>query len=101
MESSLGAKIYVDPLGRFAIRIDDHEIEFCQEVPVSIQGDRYMDPYATMSLIVEDPQVYNQWGIKDNKNKGKSLMVEDIEAPPMLDPNLFRQQVNSILLQRM
>ena len=29
MENSHGAKIYVDPLGRFAIRIDDHEIEFC------------------------------------------------------------------------
>ena len=28
MENSLGAKICVDPLERFAIRIDDHEIEF-------------------------------------------------------------------------
>ena len=29
MENSHGAKIYVDSLGRSAVRIDDHEIEFC------------------------------------------------------------------------
>ena len=59
MENSLGSNIYVDPLGRFAIKFDDHKIEFRQEVPVSIQGDRYMDPYATMYLIVKDSQSYN------------------------------------------
>ena len=48
MENSLGEKIYVDPLGRFVVRIDDHEIEFQQEVPINIQEDMYMDPYATM-----------------------------------------------------
>ena len=71
MENSHGAKIYVDPLGRSAVRIDDHEIEFCQEVPVSVQGDRYIDPYATMYLVVEDYMNYNQWGIKIDKNKRK------------------------------
>ena len=71
IENSHGAKIYVDPLGRSAVRIDDHEIEFRQEVPVSVQGDRYIDPYATMYLVVEDPMNYNQWGVKVDKNKGK------------------------------
>ena len=56
-----------------------------------------MDPYATMYLKVEYPQAYNNQGIKDNKNKGKSSM-EDVEAPPIVDSNLFCQ-VNSILLQ--
>ena len=59
-----------------------------------------MDAYATMYLIVKDSHLYNQWGIKDNKSKGKSSMVEDVEAPPMVDPNLL-WQVNSILLQQM
>ena len=59
MKNSHGAKIYVDPLGRSAIRIDDHEIEFCQEVPMSVQGDRYIDPYAIMYLVVEDLMNYN------------------------------------------
>ena len=27
-ENSLGVKVYVDPLGRFAVRLDDYEIEF-------------------------------------------------------------------------
>ena len=74
MENSLRAKIFVDPLGRFAVRIDDHKIEFKLEVPISIQGDKYMDPYATTYLIVEDPQPYNHWVIKDNKHKGKIPM---------------------------
>ena len=85
-----GAKIYVDPLRRSTVRIDDHEIEFHQEV--CIQGHRYMDPYATMYLIVKDPQLYNQWGIKDNKNKGKSPIVEDVETPLVADPNLFHRR---------
>ena len=88
MENCFRANIHVDPLGRFGARIDDHKIEFRQEVPVSLQGDRYMDPYATMYLIVEDPHNYTQYGIKENKNKGKSPMVE-MEAPPSVDPNLF------------
>ena len=72
MENSHGAKVYyVDPIGRSAVRIDDHEIEVCQEVTVSVQGDRYVDPYATMYMVVEDPVNYNQWGIKIDKNKGK------------------------------
>ena len=71
MENSHGAKIYADPLGRSAVRIDDYEIEFCQEVPVSVQGDRYIDPYATMYFVVEDPMNYNHWGVKIEKNKGK------------------------------
>ena len=72
MEKSHGAKIYVDPLERSAVRIDDHEIEFCQEVPVSVQGDRYIDPYATMYLVVEDPMSYNHWGVKIDKKKEKN-----------------------------
>ena len=48
LEKSLRAKIYVDPLGRFAVRIDNQKVEFRQEVPVSLQEDRYMNPYATM-----------------------------------------------------
>lgn len=47
-----------------------------------------MDPYATMYPMVDDPQEYNHWGIKIDKNKEKRPM-EDIEAPPMVDPNLF------------
>ena len=39
MDNPLGAKVYVDPLGRTAVRVDDHEIEFQMEVPVSVQGD--------------------------------------------------------------
>ena len=58
-----------------------------------------MDPYATMYVIVKDPQSYNHWGIKDSKNKGKSPM-EEVEAPPNVDPNIFCM-VDSILLQQM
>ena len=99
MKKSYGAKIYVDPIGRFAIRIDNHDIEFCQEIPVSVQGDRFIDPYATiMYLAVYDPLSYNQWGIKIDRNKGKKPMFEDVESLPLVDPSLFKQ-VNAALLQ--
>ena len=88
MENSLGVRNYVYPLGRFIVRIDDHKNELRQEVSMSIQGDGYMNLYATMYLIVEDPQRYNHWEITDDKNKEKSPMVE-VEVPPNVDPNLF------------
>ena len=100
MENSYGAKIYVDPIGRSAIRIDDHEIEFRQEIPISVQGDRYMDPYATMHLIVDEPLKYNQWVIKMDPIKGKETMFEEVETPPPVDASLFKQ-INSVLLQWM
>ena len=28
MENSLGAKVYVDPLGRYVVRVENHKIEF-------------------------------------------------------------------------
>ena len=100
MENSYGAKTYVDPIGTSTVRIDDHNIEFCKEVLVSVQGDRYIDSYATMYLVVEEPLSYNQWEIKIDKNKGGKPMFEDIEAPPLVDPSLLRQ-VNFVLLQWM
>ena len=100
MENSYGAKIYVDPIGRFAVKIDDHEIEFRQEIPVSVQGVQYMDPYATMYLVVDVPLKYNQCGIKINPTKVKETMYEEVETPPPVDASLFKQ-INSILLQRM
>ena len=66
MENSHGAKIYVDLIGKFAFKIDDHDIELCQEIPVSVQGDKYINPYATMYLVVDKPFNYNQWGKKAN-----------------------------------
>ena len=35
-DSAVGAKIYIDPSGRFAVRIEDHVIEFVQEVPINV-----------------------------------------------------------------
>ena len=90
IKNSHGAKIYVNPIGRTAIRIDDHDIEFCKEVPVSVQGDRYIDPYATMYLVIDKPLNYNQWGVKIDKKKGKEPMFEKVEAPPPVDSNLFK-----------
>ena len=55
MDNIHDAKIYVDPIGRHAVRIDDHVIEFIKEVPVSVQGDFYMDPHGTRYLVVDDP----------------------------------------------
>ena len=79
MENSYGAKIYVDPIGRSAVRIDDHDIEFCQEIPVSVQGDQYMDPYATMYLVVVEPLKYNQWGIEMTKPRGKRQCLKNLK----------------------
>ena len=100
MENSYGAKIYVDPIRRFVVRVADHDIEFCQEVPVSVQGDRYIDPYATMCLVVEDPMNYNHWGVKIDKNKGKEQMFDEIETPPLVDSSLYKQ-INFVILQWM
>ena len=36
MENIHGAKIYVDQLGQVVVRIDDHEIDFLQEILVSM-----------------------------------------------------------------
>ena len=100
MENSHGAKIYVDPIGRSTVKIDDHDIEFCQEVPVSVQGDRYMDPYATMYLVVNDPLDFNQLGMRVDKSKGKETLGEEVEVSPPVDPSLYKQ-INSVVLQRM
>ena len=53
-----------------------------------------------MYLVVDDPMNYNQWGIKIDKNKGKEQMFDKIEAPPLVDSNLFKQ-MNSVVLQWM
>ena len=90
MENSYGAKIYVDPIGISAVKIDNHDIEFCQEVPLIVQGDKYIDTYATMYLVVDKPFNYNQWGIKIDKNKGKEPMFEEVEAPSPMDSSLFK-----------
>ena len=92
MDNPLGAKIYVDPLGRRAVRVDDHEIEFCTEVPVSVQGDgnQYMDPYATMYVVTEDPMSMNKWGLKDNTDSRNKQPVDETERPPQLDPKLYK-----------
>ena len=65
MENPLGAKVYVDPLGRYAIKVDDYGIEFQREIRASFQGDRYMDPYATMYILIDDLVSTNKWGIKE------------------------------------
>ena len=36
IDNDLGAKIYIDPLGRFAARIEDRVIEFVQEVLINV-----------------------------------------------------------------
>ena len=64
----------MDPLGRNAVRVDDHEIEFCMEVLVSVQGDerQYMDLYATMYVVIDNPMSPNKWGLKESMdNQGK------------------------------
>ena len=57
---------------------------------MSVQGDRYIDPYATMYLVVEEPFNYNQWGIKIDKNKEKESMFEEVEAPLSMDSSPFK-----------
>ena len=52
MENSYGTKIYVDPIGRSAIKIDNHDIEFCQEVPASVQGDGSICYHYLMNLSI-------------------------------------------------
>ena len=54
-DNSLEAEIYVGPLGRYAICVYNHEIEFQQEIQVNLWEDTYIDPYGTMYLIVYNP----------------------------------------------
>ena len=54
-ENPFGAKIYLDPFDRYAVRIDDHAMELVKEVRVTLQGDRYADAQGTQYLIVSDP----------------------------------------------
>ena len=101
MDNPLGAKVYVDPLGRKAVRVDDHEIEFQMKVPVSVQGDgrQYMDPYATMYVVTDNPMSTNKWGLKESiDNQGKQPM-DETERPPHLDPKLYKF-INSMQLKR-
>ena len=55
-----------------------------------MQGDRYIDPYATMYLVVEETLTYNQWGIKVDKTWGKQPIIEDTKTPLSMDPSLFQ-----------
>ena len=71
MDNSLGAKIYVDPLGRFALRVNDHDIELYQEILVSLLIDSYMDLYQTIYLIIDELQRVNQWDWRGKGNMGK------------------------------
>ena len=83
--NALGAKIYIDPLGRFAKRIEDHVINFVQEMPFNVQGDRYMDPYGTMYILTENPHNMDKWGIIRLDDKGKQPMGLS-EQPPRVNP---------------
>ena len=65
MENPLGAQIYVDPLGRYTVRVDDHDIDFQRKNCVNLQEDRYIVPYAAMYTIVNDPNNMKKWGIKE------------------------------------
>ena len=56
------------------MRIEDHVIDFVQDVPVNVQRDRYMDPYGTMYILMENPHHMDKWGIIRIKDKGKQPM---------------------------
>ena len=94
IDNALGAKIYIDPLGRFAVRIEDHVIEFVQEVPINFQGERYINPYGTMYKLTENSHHMDKWGIIRLNGKGKQPM-DLSEQPLRIDPSKYKL-VNSI-----
>ena len=93
-DNALGPKNNIDPLGRFAVRIEDHVVEFVQEVPINVQGDRYMDCYGTMYILTKNPHHMDKWGITRLNEKGKQPM-DLSEQPPRVDPRKY-SLVNSI-----
>ncbi|RYA72769.1 hypothetical protein DD595_25210 [Enterobacter cloacae complex sp. 4DZ3-17B2] len=42
-----GAQVYLDPNEEYAIRIDDHDIEFEEKIGANKQGEMYMDKNGT------------------------------------------------------
>ena len=67
---------------------------------MSLQEVRYMDPYATMYVITNDPNLTNKWGMKKtDQSRGKQTFNE-IERPPHLDGNIFRL-INLVHLKKL
>ena len=53
-QNQWGAKIYLDPMDNFVVRIDDQNEEFKPKPLVNCQGDRYVDTDGTFYLRVVD-----------------------------------------------
>ena len=74
-----GAKIYLDPMDNFVVRIDDQNEEFKPKPLVNCQGDRYVDTEGKLYLHVVDIENVDKWG-QPLRDTGKGKEVS--EAPP-------------------
>lgn len=62
MQNTYGARIYRDPMNRFAVKIEDHSFDFDPAPWVNYQEDRYMGRDKVMYLVVENPLVVDVLG---------------------------------------
>ena len=94
VENYHGAKIYKDPMNRYAVKVKDHPFAMKIAPLVSYQGDRYIGKKGILYLVVEEPLEVDQFGVPVTK---RPPVVG--EVPPK-SPHPDYRLVNSVRAKR-
>ncbi|MCO5574977.1 hypothetical protein L7F22_028774 [Adiantum nelumboides] len=93
-----GAQVYLDPNEEYAIRIDDHDIEFEEEVRTNKQRNMYMDRNGTQYLKLENPEIIDKWGLEvntmiPNLNIKESPLTLEFEGYEQVDLKSLKRKI--------
>ena len=89
LKNLLGAKIYINSLNRYAVKIEERSTVFDQAPWVNYQGDCYMDQVESMYLLTTSPYKVDRLGnIMPNINQTELVMRNGIRlrTPPGFSP---------------
>ncbi|KAI5073784.1 hypothetical protein GOP47_0011797 [Adiantum capillus-veneris] len=94
MDNIYGAKIYMDFMNRFVIKIEDHHSNLDSAPWVNYQGDRYMGRDGVSYLFIDNPDVVDALG---GIVPQELHYVDEVPCMP-IQPNL--RLINSVWTQR-
>lgn len=94
-ENDYGAQVYEDPLGRFAVKVEDRPTEHKLRPSANYQEDRYVDTDGVLYLVVQDYEKVDKWG-----QPVDTRVVETPEAPPNVSRLAGFRVINSPRVRR-
>lgn len=95
-ENQYGAKIYIDAMNRYAVKIEEQSSVFDPAPWVNYQGDRYIDQFGSTNMLTTNPYGVDQLGnlmtnvyhTKPNVRNGIRLKTPPWFAPREIDAKL-------------